>query len=602
MLYGVAPDAQDLDAILTERRHFADKTLSEYGSLRNSYSDRDERIRILDQILAGDWHVVWPDHIVDRALPKIPNYPRLARKHRVHLVAETMPTLTVRPSKMTDDAKTNAEQRERAIIGWQERSNVNLQIPEWAGDLIVTGTSAVKVLPDFTVSKDERFPLYQRIDPRTLYPGPTFTRGPWLDDAIISYEEKVPALEKRFGVDLAPLLRDAQKLGNAEASKLRVIEWYDDDRAMVIAESMFRQSPGRKKPFEVLLDERHGLSKCPVVIGVANTHDGAYRSPLDDGLAMLNTANRLVTLHIDSATRNVYATLVVDDSIENPEDEGPGAILHSTASGDVMSHIGYLTHPAGPYDNYQIMRQLDAALRTAFLLPPSVTGDPNESVTSAAGINATQTMPNAEVVSLQRDSIAPMLQAANELAIRADEKWADVKKTITGVVKGTPFAETYTPSKLFNGDYTNKVTYGMGAGLDQVNTSVMIKQDLGAGLMSRQSAMEKSPFTENPVEEMKRIMREQLTDAAFSGILAATQLPPGTPGAIDLPTLAAIWKDIESEGITIREALERHAERIALVQPQTPEQSMSGLTSPGMAGAAEPQPPSVSSPLEDLLV
>ena len=122
----MAPDPQDLDAILTERRHFADKTLSEYGTMRNSYSDRDERIRTLDNILAGEWHVVWPDHIVDRALPKIPNYPRLARKHRVHLVAETMPTLSVRPAKMTDDAKTNAEQRERAIVGWQERSNINL--------------------------------------------------------------------------------------------------------------------------------------------------------------------------------------------------------------------------------------------------------------------------------------------------------------------------------------------------------------------------------------------------------------------------------------------------------------------------------------------
>jgi hypothetical protein len=157
----VAVEPNDLEAILTARRHFAQKTLDQFGQARETYQDRDDRVMILDQILSGDWHVVWPDRTVERALPKIPNYPRLARSHRTYLVGQTDPTLSIRPSDMTDKAKANAEQRERIVTGWQDRSLVRLLMPEWAGDLVVTGLCATKVLPDMAErDKSKRFPQY----------------------------------------------------------------------------------------------------------------------------------------------------------------------------------------------------------------------------------------------------------------------------------------------------------------------------------------------------------------------------------------------------------------------------------------------------------
>jgi hypothetical protein len=598
----VAVEPKDLESILTARRHFAQKTLDQFGQLRETYQDRDDRVMMLDQILTGDWHVVWPDRTVERALPKIPNYPRLARSHRTYLVGQTDPTLSIRPSDMTDKAKANAEQRERIVQGWQDRSLVRLLMPEWAGDLVVTGLCATKVLPDMgEKDKAKRFPMYMWVNPRHLYPSPMFAKGPFLDDAIIAFEDKANSVAKRFnsGDTLDRMLATAAKRGMTEADKVRVIEYHDDKVSMVIAEALYRSDPGKNRAFEVLMYEEHGLEKCPIVVGTTSTHDGVYRSQLDDGLAMLNTGNRLMTLHLDSAVQKVYPTLVVSEGVENESDYGPGAVIHLT---DPSARIEYLNTPAAAYDNYQIIRQLDSYLRTAFLLPPSLTGDPNESVTSAAGINATQSMPNAEVVAIQRHAIAPMLQAANEIAIRADEKWADVEKTITGVAKGSPFVEKYQPSKAFAGNYANTVTYGMGAGVDAVTLNVALLQNKGEGLISERTAREKSPYVDDPLVEEQQIASEQMQKAAFSALIAGAAAPPGDPRALTADQIVAIWEDLEKPG-GLKAALKNHLTQQQQMLMQPPETGAPALASPGMAGAGEPQqpPPFQGPPLEELL-
>jgi hypothetical protein len=248
------------------------------------------------------------------------------------------------------------------------------------------------------------------------------------------------------------------------------------------------------------------------------------------------------------------------------------------------------------------MRVMDQAIRAAVLLPPSVTGDPNESVTSAAGISATQSMPNAEVVSMQRDTIAPMLQAANEVAFRGEEQYGDTEKTISGVSKGTPFTETYKPSADINGNYENEVVYGMGAGLDKISLNVALLQNKGEGMISDRTAREKSPFVDDPLGEEKQIMLETLNKAAQSGIIAGTAAPPGDPRGISLQQLVAIRKELDNPDGTIWDAIAQHLTDQQQALVPTPETGPPALGSPGIAGAGEPQPPTFAGPpIEELL-
>ena len=570
---------------------------------KDSYQARDNRVQTIDKVARGDWHMVWPDSKAERQLPRIPNYVDLAVRHRARLVAETMPTISVKPESVKAEAKIRAEKRERIISGWWDRNHISgFRMQQWGTDLMLTGLAATRVLPDFSQPDPaKRFPLYHRLDPRTVYPSPVFAEGPFIDDAVVGQEMTVTQVQTQYDCDLGAMMSQAKKLGETTADRVNVFSFYDRERVMIVAQPI---STKKKGMFEVCVDEAHGLGKCPIVIGVRPSHDGAYRGDFDSMLGMLNVGNIMMNLHLDSAARKVYAVMIHDEALENPEDEGPGAILSvKDNTGRVGDHVDYLQHPAAAYDNYQVMRTLDSAIRTAALLPPSVTGDPNESVVSAAGVAATQSMPNAEVVSLQRDSLAPMLQAANELAMRCEEMHSDVDKTITGVQRGAPFAEKYKPSKDIAGDYNNEVMYGMGSGLDKVNTSVMVKQDLGAGLISRQEARELSPFVPDPIRTERLVRTEMLTDAAYAGILAATQLPPGTPGAIDLPTLAALWEDLEKDDIPLRDALKLHAERMALVKPPASPSDQMNPMRPGMAGqqGAQETPTMQGPPLEQLL-
>ena len=420
---------------------------------------------------------------------------------------------------------------------------------------------------------------------------------------IVYYESSASEVQWKYPAykpDLDKMMANANKVGQAKEGRVKVIEYYSENQMLITIEPLYGNRPTMTPPYVTVADEDHGLGRCPFTIGTRPSHDQSYRGDFDNVLAMLNTYNRIMAMHLDSAALNVYPIRIVGQGIDNPGDFGPGAEIRSA---EWPPQIDFMAHPPSPYDGQNIMRQLDQALRAAVLLPPSVTGDPNESVTSAAGINATQSMPNAEVVSMQRDTIAPMLQAANEVAFRGEEQYGDIEKTISGVSKGTPFTETYIPAKDIKGNYENEVIYGMGAGLDKISLNVALLQNKGEGMISDRTAREKSPFVDDPLGEERQIVIENMTKAGLSGIIAGMAAPPGDPRGITLEQLDAMWEEIESPEGNLRTALRKHLTDQQQALAPVPETGSPALTAPGVAGAGEPQPPSFAGapPLEELL-
>jgi hypothetical protein len=591
----VAIDPKDLPALLEERRTIAERTLDTWGSRRETYSEWNQRQRMLDALANNDWDVVWPDEETSRGGPKILNVIVVASEHRARQVASVPPTFVKRAAGNQSKAAKRAQQIERWAAGIYQKNQVGLLTQPWAFDLMYGGMAAALVLPDMGAKKSERFPCVRRLDPRHTYPGPTFARGPVIDDCVVAYEEDIKAVEGRFGVKLGGMIQ--RSYGQAKVGRVKVIEFHTDEYTIATAEPCWNTKPGgTKKVFEVLMYEEHKLGKCPVVIGTRPTHDGIYRGDFDHIIGLLNTHNKLMTMHLDSGMNNVYP-LALEFEIENPDDEGPGAMLHKS---NPNSTFEYVSRNASPYDNYNMLRMMEASERAGSLLPPSLTGDPNESVTSAAGISATQGAPNAEVASLQRDCLVPMLQGMFELAMRADERWSDTEKTITGVQRGAPFAETYKPSDLFDGDYGIEVRFGLGTGLDPINQGVMVKQDLGAGLISQRTAREQSPLVEDPVREENQIAYEMLQQATFAGIVAQAAAPPGDPNKITVEQLSLIWDELQKPDVDLMTAIKKYTETLALQQPAAPPQP-GNPTAPGIAGAGEPQPAFGGPPLEELM-
>lgn len=563
----------EIDDALTERRLQAERVKDWFNGRQERYADWKDRIQTIDEVYAGNWTVVWPDYIRSDGLPKIPNLVQIASEDRARQAAAGTPSIVCRPERMSDAAKTGSERRERILGGYWEMNRVRQRIVTWAHDIMAAGLCACKVLPDTSKPMDSRFPIYTRMDPRFSYPSPVFAQGPYLDDFIYAYEVPVRILAEQYpDADLKPWL--AKQRSAANPDKVRLIEFYDRTQFAIICTPVRANTYSTPQGYlELVEPTEHKLNYCPVVIGVRPTMDNVYRGDFDGVLAVLNTWNRLMNLHLDAAADAVYPERLVYD-IENEEDFGPDAVIHGQSR---EARVEYIAKPGANFSNHQMLALQAQFAAMGSLMPPSRSGDPNESIISAAGISAANSQQADHVRSIQRDAIAPMLEAANSVALCADERWGDTEKEVYGTQGGRAYRERYKPSRDIAGNYRNSVVYGMGAGLDEINTNVMVLQQMGQGLISKQTAREQSPFVDDPLEEDRRQLLEVLTDAMKAGLIAKA-----ANGELNPVQLAAIAKDIEGSK-PLREAI---ADNLIIAAPlATPPGAQPVPSSPGMAGA-----------------
>jgi hypothetical protein len=569
----VPPEPLDLERELEERKQ-AQRVHDLYGQLRFSYADWHEQVRLTYLIYQGNWEMVWPDRRRDVALPKIANFVQIAADDRAKGVAAMRPSLICRPDKPGDRARAMADKRERIAADWFSRDRVwGAKTQEWALDAMGAGLTVSRVWTDFTKPKAERYPTFERIEPSRCLPDPVFTRGPLCDSMLVSYEEKIETLRKRYGVTLAGWSDPAGRHKRA-----RVIEFADDEWYIVVAVA---EQAGRSKR-ETLMAERHELGVCPFVIGARPTMGGGYRGEFYGSFGVLNFANRMRTLMLDDATQKVYPRKMYFD-IENPEEEGPDALLEKQSP---QGSFEYVQQPNQPFSNLQIMRDLLAEARAGVLLPPSRSGDPNESIISASGVTATQSQWIEDVRSIQRDLLAPMHEAALQVAAKLDIRWADATKAIGPGASN--YTESYTPSKDVKG-LNIEVRYGMGAGLDEINTNVMVLQQLGAGIIDERTAMELSPFVEDPQRVEKRKVKQSLRDASLAGLYQKA-----AEGLIPPAAIAEIERLLDEDDVPLSQAIAAVLPAAPLAPPEQatgPTPTPASPASPGLAGAGEALPP-----------
>src|SRR5512143_214617 len=436
----MAPQPQDLVDALEERKH-ARAILDEFGSNSYTYTDWHNEISEVYDVYANIWPVTWPDFRQTRDAPKVANLVQLAADDRARAVAAVKPSLICRPDKLGDKAKAASEKRERILGGYHYMNRMPNKVWRWAYDAMAGGLTAVRVLPDFEETRRTlRFPKYQRLDPAMCFPDPLFSEGPFIDSMIYSYEERLRTVVKRYQrPDLAAWSKDP----NVMADAVNVIEFADDEWYMVILTQVLRPHATGTAGYEVVIREQHKMGKCPVVIGTRATMDGVYRGEFMGGLGVLNFANQLMTLVMDDAINKVYPAKKVYN-IANSNEWGPDAELVMETPDAVFE---FIQPPNQPFTNMQLIAQVLQQARSAAMLPVSRSGDPNETIISAAGVNITQNQFNEDVANIERLIIAPMLEAANELAFKADEEWADVEKEIFAYGPGgDAIKETYRPS------------------------------------------------------------------------------------------------------------------------------------------------------------
>jgi hypothetical protein len=256
------------------------------------------------------------------------------------------------------------------------------------------------------------------------------------------------------------------------------------------------------------------LGKCPVVVAVRPSYDDNMRGQFDDILGVQAARALLMRLSLEAYEKNVQAPIAAPEDVQEIN-IGPDAIMRS-ATPEKIGRVDLSVKGNEMMES----QALENELRTGSRYPEARSGDVKGSIVTGRGVEALMGGFDTQVKQAQM-VFGECLRKVTMLCFEMDEVyWPNKAKTIRGIAEGTPFEQTYVPSKDIAGDYTCDVTYGMLAGMDPSRGLVFMLQALGAGLVDKGTVQRQMPWDIDVTQLQQNIEIERLREAGLQGILA----------------------------------------------------------------------------------
>lgn len=324
---------------------------------------------------------------------------------------------------------------------------------------------------------------------------------------------------------------------------------------------------------------KNPMGKLMVSVACRPSHDGQVRGMFDDAKWVYLARSRMALLGLEATEKSVRAPLFVPRDVTVME-FGDDAVIRS----DNPDKARYLVPDMPQFANAeaQLMGQeLNMATRS----PAARSGKMDASIITGKGVEALMGSFNT-VITTGQQVVGYALEQALKLAFEMDQKlWPNTKKTIRGVVQGTPFEETYVPSKDIDGNFSVDVSYGFAAGTDPARAIVALLQLRGDKLVSRDFVQRQLPMQIDVVQMQQQVDSEDFEDALKAG----TQMLMQQIGALavqgqdvtDLLTKLAKVIQLRESGKPVHESvLEAFKAQEAPQQP--------GMMGPGVPGQGAP--------------
>ena len=540
-------------------------------SLRRASADRDQRHRDVHDVRSGDIDTVIPGSMPDAwPRPIVANLVDTSARDMAEVMG-VMPSVNCTTGIMTSNRAKQFSAKKTKVANWyliESRLYAGKQIV--ASDHYLTYGMAIYVIePDF---QDKR-PHIRIENPMGVYPEwDIFGRiksysKVWREEAI-HLVAKFPQLQR-------VLVGNNTRGGPAagwEEREIEVVKYCDDEQIV-----MYLPQHGN----QVIDRMENPLKKVYVSIGKRPGYDKEVRGAFDDAIWIQLAKSRMALLGLEAAEKNVRAPLAVPRDVQKMT-FGDDALIR-TDNPDKIMRVG-LGNNVAPLQESQVLEQ---ELRVGTRTPEARSGNMDASIITGRGVQALMGGFNT-VITTGQSVLGEALRIAIELAFEMDEKlWGGEKKTIRGTVQGSPFEETYTPSKDIDGDYTVDVTYGFAAGQDPARAIVGLLQLRGDQLISRDFFQRQLPMNIDVVQMQQQIDNEQFTDALKQGVMgymsAIPQMALQSQGMFDpVPELQKVARLIElrEKGKSVHDAVLdvfKPKEQPAGAAPQNPlEAAMAG--------------------------
>lgn len=558
-----------------------DSVAQRFDELKQRNQERDHRHFQVMAARRGD---------VDTLMPGIfpRNWPRLITANIVDVAARdlgemlgALPSIDCRPRKATNAAKKAAEKRTRIAIDYTERSRLQSQMYSGADGFVTFGALPIVVEPDFesmspVLRVDSPIGAYYDLD---LH-GKVKTYFKRWYETVGALVAKFPDLETQIR-----RLRSGTEL--ADSTEVEVVKHYGSHSVTVFlprdSALILRQAP-------------NPLGRVPVSVAERPRWDDEARGQFDEMLWVQMARARMALYSMEAAARAIQAPIQLPPDVTKMP-TGPDAVVRTNSQ--VPIQRVKLDVPREVFVENELLQHEE---RLAARYPEGRTGNLDASVVTGRGVQELLGTMDTQLKTYQ-ELLGLALAESLSIAMEMDETfWPDVTKVISGIDRGAPFSEEYTPRKDIDGDFAVDTTYGFAAGMDPNRALVFMLQLHGAGMSARETVMRQLPYELDVMKELERIDIEQLNEALKQGMfgfaasfaeMAATGMNPQD----QLRKMATVIEQ-RQKGKTLHEAIikafEPTEEELAAEEQaaQDPFQQLlaGGQQAQGQgAGAAAPQ-------------
>lgn len=548
---------------------------------QNRWSERDERMRVIAEAVAGNWAT--NDDFGDPVENRSPNMIQVALEDTAE-AASMVPSIRVRPAGPTDEDRSRADAMERIGVGYLDQSQIELLTISEMLNLAAYGfCSFVSVINEETGS-----PYLQWRDPRTCYPEPDWNPMSAVQRCMFVrdvYHTQLPPLwQMKVQAAISEPSRNTPAYWND--NKTTLIEYYDRDEIVIAA--LYKTNSGIPGggarsyiPIELHREATIG-GICPVVIGQRVTLDHEPRGQFDQVVRVMQAHIRLMGTILDYADQAVYSDVWVKDLIgEMPI--GGGSYIQLGPQGA----IGRVAPAVPSLSVFQELQQLMDGIHMGGRWPKVRPGEVDQAIASAKFVEATAGMMNTAIRTMHLISKRLLEQALRVMFVQ--DKAAGKKRTVAGVLRNQQFQIEREKSDI---DLGAKITveYGLGLGREPAQSMVLGIQANQAGLVSTEFVQENFEGITDVALERRRLDLEKFREMALVRLMQGLE-----SGEIPESALVEIAK-ARQNGDDVFELYEKF-----IVKPKEEQQASmltSGLTgeqmmpgAPPMSGAMPPAPP-----------
>lgn len=538
--------------------------------LRDAARDRDQRMRTVRDIRSGDLDTVIPGAMPDAwPRPIVANLIDTSARDTAEVMG-VMPSINCTNSlQVSDRSKKFSSKRTKIAAHYVMMSRLPAgQQIEFCDHYGTYGMAIYSVEPDF----DNKTPIIRVEHPIGTYPEfdlfgrlRSFSKV-WTEEAS-SLVAKYPALMK--------VLRKTNQYGDSDMGwaerEIEVCRYVDDEWIYMFLPAHSGQ---------MISEMPNPMGRLTISIARRPSFDSQVRGAYDDAGWVYLAKSRMALLGLEATEKSVRAPLAIPRDVQKMV-FGDNAVLR-TEFPEKIRRVGMDI----PQAAFQEEQNLERELRLATRNPEARSGQMDASIITGKGVQALMGGFNT-VVTTGQQVISEALRVAVSFAFDMDEKlWPSEKKTIRGVVEGSPFEETYVPSKDIGGNHTVDVTYGFAAGQDPARAIVALLQLRSDQLVSRDFVQRNLPMEIDVVQMQQQVDQEAFEDAMKAGVQGAMQAIPqmALQGMDPMDMLMKMAKVIElrNKGKQTHEAV---------LEAFTPQEAPPGAVqqAPGPMGPGAPQ-------------